>query len=116
MQPQFQNVRCLTKIRGSVLMAIMGKGSLYLESHWPGYHSCPVCGHPVGVNRWFWRAWIWARWNCPSCGALLRFDPRRRLLLGLFMASFLASLFGVALLCLTSNLSYWIWTVPLIVI
>jgi len=78
-------------------------------------HCCPVCGHPVGVKRWFWRAWIWARWKCESCGTLLRFDFRRRLLFGLFMGLLFMTAFGIALAFLVLGISPWLWTVPLFV-
>jgi len=79
-------------------------------------HSCPACGHPVGAKRWFWRSWIWARWHCISCGTLLRFDFRRRLVLGLFTGLFCGLMMGVAVLCVMSRISPWIWAFPLFAI
>ena len=76
-------------------------------------HCCPVCGHPVGAKRWFWGAWIWARWNCKSCGTLLRFDFRRRLLLAFFMGLLYMVAFGVVVACMSVRISPWIWGVPL---
>jgi len=77
-------------------------------------HCCPVCGHPVGASRWFWRAWIWARWHCASCGSLLRFDFRRRLMLGLYVGLFYALVMGIAVLLVLSRISPWIWAVPIL--
>ncbi len=77
-------------------------------------HCCPVCGHPVGARRWFWRAWIWARWHCESCGTLLRFDFRRRLLVALFMGLLIMAALGVATACMLFRISPWIWAVPLL--
>jgi hypothetical protein len=79
-------------------------------------HSCPVCGRPVGSNRYFWRSWIWARWHCVSCGTLLRFDFRRRLVLGLYTGLFYGLMIGVAILCVMSRISPWLWGIPLIAI
>ena len=76
-------------------------------------HCCPVCGHPVGTKRWFWRAWIWARWNCESCGARLRFDLRRRLLFGLFVGLLVAGCGSFAALFVLFHVSLWIWALPL---
>src|ERR1039457_1133608 len=78
-------------------------------------HSCPVCGHPVGAKRWFWRAWIWARWHCESCATLLRFDFRRRLMLGLFVGLLCVLMTGVVALCLMSRISPWFWVFPVLV-
>jgi hypothetical protein len=77
-------------------------------------HCCPVCSHPVGVKRWFWSAWIWARWNCKSCGTLLRFDFRRRLLFGLYMGLLFMAVLGIAAACILVRISAWIWGVPLL--
>src|SRR2546430_4195706 len=77
-------------------------------------HCCPVCGHPVGAKRYFWRAWIWARWNCQSCGTLLRFDFRRRLLFGLFMGLLFTAAFGIAVACMLLRISPWILVIPLL--
>lgn len=78
-------------------------------------HCCPVCGHPVGAKRWFWRSWIWARWNCESCGTLLRFDSRRRLLFSLFMGLLFIAVLGIAVAFMLFRISPWIWAVPLFV-
>jgi ABC-type bacteriocin/lantibiotic exporter with double-glycine peptidase domain len=51
-----------------------------------------------------------------SCGTLLRFDFRRRLILGLFVGVFFALMMGVAVLCLMFRISPWIWAFPLVVI
>gem|GEM_PF-2575555 len=77
-------------------------------------HCCPICHHPVGAGRWFWRAWIWARWNCGSCGSLLRFDFGRRLLFALFFGVILVTAFGIAAACMLLQISPWIWTIPLL--
>ncbi|HEY1788365.1 MAG TPA: hypothetical protein VGJ73_09430 [Verrucomicrobiae bacterium] len=77
-------------------------------------HCCPGCGHLVGAKRWFWRAWIWARWNCESCGIPLRFDFRRRLLFVLFVSLSYLTAFGIAFACMAFRISPWIWTVPLL--
>jgi hypothetical protein len=79
-------------------------------------NCCPACGHPVGSKRYYWRAWIWARWQCESCGTRLRFDLRRRLKLGLRLLMFVVLMLGIATLCIFSRLSPWIWTIPLLVI
>jgi len=78
-------------------------------------HSCPICGHPVGAKRWFWCAWIWARWHCRSCGTLLRFDFRRRLMLGLFVGLLCVLMTGLLALCVMSRISPWIWVFPVLV-
>lgn len=77
-------------------------------------HCCPVCGHPVGAKRWFWSAWIWARWNCRSCGTLLRFDLRRRLLFGLIMGLLSMAALGIAVVCILFRISPWTWAAPLL--
>jgi len=77
-------------------------------------HCCPVCGHPVGVKRWFLRSWIWARWNCESCGTLLRFDICSRLLFALFMGLLFIAAFGVAIACMLIGISAWLWAMPLL--
>ena len=51
-----------------------------------------------------------------SCGTLLRFDFRRRLMLGLVVGLFYALIMGVAVLCMMSRISPWIWAFPLFVI
>jgi hypothetical protein len=79
-------------------------------------NCCPVCGNPVGSKRYFWRAWIWARWNCQSCGTLLRFDFHRRLLFTLFMGVFFILTLGIEVLCLVLRIPNWIWYIPLLVI
>ncbi len=77
-------------------------------------HCCPVCGHPVGAKRWFWRAWIWARWPCESCGMPLRFDFRRRLLFALFIGLSFMAASGIAAACILLHVSPWIWAGPLL--
>ena len=47
------------------------------------HHSCPVCGHRVSWWRLYVWSWIWARWQCPSCGTRLRFDSGFRWLVAL---------------------------------
>ena len=79
-------------------------------------HCCPVCGNPVGAKRWFWGAWIWARWQCAACGTLLRFDLRRRLLLGLFVGLLCAVMMGIAVLLILFRVTLWIWALPLLAI
>ena len=51
-----------------------------------------------------------------SCGTLLRFDFRRRLMLGLFTGLFYGLMMGVAVLCVMCRISPWIWAFPLFVI
>lgn len=82
----------------------------------PPNQCCPVCGHPVGAKRYFWRAWIWARWNCQSCGTLLRFDFRRRLLFGLLTGLLFTAAFGIAVACILFRISPWIWAIPLLAV
>src|SRR2546421_12448513 len=77
-------------------------------------HCCPVCSHPVGAKRYFWRAWIWARWNCESCGTLLRFDFRRRLRFAMYMGLLFIAAFGIAVACMLFRISGWIWAGPLL--
>ena len=55
-------------------------------------HSCPYCGHHVGLKRLALQAWYWAKWNCPECGTLLRFDKRRRWLGGACVGIWVASI------------------------
>jgi hypothetical protein len=57
---------------------------------------------------------MWARWHCASCGTLLRFDFRRRLMVGLFVGLLFILLMGVAVLCMISQITPWIWALPLI--
>ena len=75
---------------------------------------CPACGHPVGASRWFWRAWIWARWHCASCDSLLRFDFRRRLLLGLCVGLLGALVMLIGVILVSASISPWIWAAPLL--
>jgi len=82
-------------------------------------NCCPVCGRPVGSSRYYWRAWLWARWNCRSCGTVLRFDFRRRLLLGLSMIMSQALFFGFEFLWIWFHFPVWayfIWGIPLLVV
>jgi len=51
-----------------------------------------------------------------SCDTLLRFDFRRRLMLGSFLGLFNALMMGVAVLRLMSRISPWIWVFLLLVI
>lgn len=44
-----------------------------------GNKDCPNCGRRVGWVRRRLKAWIWARWTCPACGAVLGFSVARRL-------------------------------------
>jgi hypothetical protein len=56
---------------------------------------CPSCAGPIAVNplgRWF------ARFNCPHCGARLRFDRTTNLLGAIGGAAFFISGFAVAVL------------------
>jgi hypothetical protein len=48
-----------------------------------------------------------------SCGSLLRFDFRKRLMLGLFVALFYGLVAGIAVLLLLFHISPWIWAIPL---
>lgn len=75
---------------------------------------CPSCGHPVGSKRYYWRPWIWARWRCESCGVLLRFDPFRRLKLGLRLLLFVILMSAIFALFIIFHLLSWIWYIPLI--
>ena len=78
-------------------------------------HCCPNCSHPVGAKRWLWRAWIWARWNCGSCGAPLRFDSRRRILMSLAMGLFFVATLATGAACMFLRISPWIWGAPLFI-
>src|ERR1035441_8250484 len=78
-------------------------------------NCCPACGQPVSASRYIWRAWIWARWSCKSCGTLLRFDFRTRLMLGLFVGLWQLIFFGLAFLCIWFHFpiwSYFVWGIP----
>src|SRR4051794_1524943 len=57
---------------------------------------CPKCGTRVDWVRLWLKPWPGAVWPCPNCGALLRFDLGRRMLVALLFASVLvlASLAG----------------------
>jgi hypothetical protein len=79
-------------------------------------HCCPVCGHPVGVKRWFWCSWISARWNCKSCGTLLRFDFRKRFLFAFFMGLLFLAALGIGGACTLFSISPRIWAVPLLAV
>ena len=80
-------------------------------------HCCPACGNPVGAKRWFWTAWIWAKWNCIFCGTLLRFDLRRRLMLGLLLALLYMLMTGIAVIFgEMSDISPWTWALPVLAI
>jgi hypothetical protein len=98
-------------IRPAAFALGIGPGVMKLSNH-----ACPVCGRPVGASRWFWRAWIWAQWHCASCDTLLRFDFRRRLLMGLFIGLFNALVMAITILCMLSQISQWIWVPPLLCI
>jgi hypothetical protein len=78
-------------------------------------NCCPACGHPVGASRYYWHAWIWARWNCKSCGALLRFDSDRRWLFAVFILLWKILFLGVMVFCIWSGFPLWtyfVWGIP----
>jgi hypothetical protein len=35
--------------------------------------------------RLWLKPWIWVRWPCPGCGAMLRFDPGRRVVVAILL-------------------------------
>jgi CXXC-20-CXXC protein len=53
----------------------------------PKFHhrSCPVCGNRVNWQRLYLKAWIFAKWQCPSCGTPLRFDFGFRWLIAILL-------------------------------
>lgn len=58
--------------------------------HLTTHRRCPACGGGVGLVRlWLW-AWIFAQWDCRSCGAHLGFNKRRRTVVALVAAPFTA--------------------------
>ena len=67
-----------------------------------GNKNCPNCGRRVGWVRRWWKPWIWARWVCPACGAVLGFSAAWHLI-GVLV---LALLMG--LLCLLE----WLVGIP----
>jgi len=52
-------------------------------------HACPNCGTFVGYKRLILKAWISAKWKCPSCDTELCFSKRRRILIACLMAGLL---------------------------
>jgi hypothetical protein len=70
----------------------------------------------VTWTRLWLRAWSWAEWPCPNCGALLGFDGRRRFAVGLVAGAFMGAGLGLllrghdwsGLICLV--LAFWVWT------
>ncbi len=42
---------------------------------------CPQCGKPVPWSRRLFRAHAWAKWACTGCGARLKFNMPRRMLI-----------------------------------
>jgi hypothetical protein len=44
------------------------------------HRCCPECGTRVEWTRLWLHPWIFARWPCRNCGAPLRFNFARRLL------------------------------------
>ena len=44
--------------------------------------NCPRCDTGVGWVRRFIKSAVWVRWNCDECGARLKFDLGRRLVVG----------------------------------
>jgi uncharacterized membrane protein len=51
-----------------------------------------------------------------SCGTLLRFDFRRRLMVGLLIGLFYAVIMGIGVLGMMSRISPWVWVFPLLVL
>jgi hypothetical protein len=39
---------------------------------------CPKCSHQVPKSQIYLRNYVWAKWNCSNCGALLGFNKKRR--------------------------------------
>src|SRR5207248_1180057 len=68
---------------------------------------CPNCGTKVGWVRLWLIPWIWERWPCPGCGAVLKFDLGRRLLVaGLITLEVLLTLVAVM------NVDDELWGMP----
>lgn len=59
------------------------------------WRNCPHCDARVHWTRYYLKAHVWARWPCGGCGALITFDPWRRLLMGLGAA--FSAVLGIAL-------------------
>ena len=71
--------------------------------------SCPKCGTRVGwVRRWIKSA-VWNRWNCRRCGARLKFDLRRRVIVAC-AGGLMTGVFVVA-----ADSLRW-WTIPLAIV
>jgi uncharacterized protein (DUF983 family) len=49
------------------------------------HRACPQCRTPVGWRRFLLQSGIWVRWHCPSCGCLLKFSWKRRLLFAILI-------------------------------
>ena len=49
------------------------------SSGWLKHRCCPECGAPVPWTRFWFKAWLWARWPCQACGVSLQFNMWRRL-------------------------------------
>ena len=60
---------------------------------------CPKCGTKVSWVRLWLKPWIFARWPCTGCGAVLRFDWGRRLVVALLigLVTIIASSAGIYL-------------------
>ncbi len=56
--------------------------------------TCPQCGEPIPWERRLFRAFLWARWPCRRCGAVLRFKATTRIVAGLVSCLVIAFGFG----------------------
>ena len=54
---------------------MQGAGVESLLGFWAG-------GAGVGWKRLWFHAWLFSRWNCSDCGALLKFDWQQRVAIG----------------------------------
>ena len=43
------------------------------------HRCCPDCRFPVPWTRFWFRSWLWAKWNCSRCGVQLTFHRGRRI-------------------------------------
>lgn len=55
------------------------------------HHSCPNCGQYVGWKKIYLPRWCGARWQCPECGSLLKYDLKHRFWASCAMTVFLCA-------------------------
>ncbi|MEP0426857.1 hypothetical protein [Rhodopirellula bahusiensis] len=60
------------------------------------HRRCPSCHASVPWSRYWLRAWMWAKWPCRSCEAILTFSrPRRFIAAAVFIALMTGARFAI---------------------